>query len=326
MKNALLLLSIISWSFSTAYAQNYDIEYEESGIKLAIKDLKTGKLISKFIFDEVEIFEHHGIIRRGKKYGLFDVDSGKIYPCKYEQIGEFDSLNSTGQKAIVKKNGKEGVMALSKENGLETILPFKYNRIEIEFSYPFHYFYILQKGKKYGVYNIKTRRQALPFWVKERSEIDIQGNYIVVRQKGKYGLYSSDARELLPAKYSSINLLCAGSDVFEVYEGEKYGFYDGRIEKLLVEPIEGNLTSSEIDDRFYSLYYEGIQTYIDINTGKPVLSLDYNFSGELNKKRYMTVEYKGKIGIYDFEELKLIVQCTYKDIVNLKEEEMQYFD
>jgi hypothetical protein len=40
----------------------------------------------------------------------------------------------------------------------------------------------------------------------------------------------------------------------------------------------------------------------------------------------MSVEYKGKNGIYDFRELKLVVPCTYIDLDELQKKEAQYFD
>jgi hypothetical protein len=325
MKKPLILLLLLLLILTETNAQKFEIEYDSVGTKVAIKDLQNGKLITGFLYDDVEINDNIGIITMGKKYGLFDINFANIYCCDYEQIGNFDSLYYSGHKGIVKKKGKEGLVGLSKDKGmLEIILPFKYSSIET--ACEAGYLYFLRKGNKFGIYNIKTRKEALPFWVKNQSYIGIQGNYIVVQKKDKYGLYSSDGKELLPLKYSSIDILCTGSDVFQVYEGEKSGFYDARIEKLLVEPIEGYLELSEIDNRFYSLYYQEIQTYIDSHTGKPLLALDYNFTGILSKKRYMSVEYKGKNGIYDFKELKLVVPCTYIDLDELQKKEAQYFD
>jgi hypothetical protein len=323
MKTPLILILFLQLILTELIAQKYDFEYDSVGAKVAIKDVQSGKLLSGYIYDDVDFRDHLGIIRKGKKYGLFNINNGKIYGCDYDRIDDFDSLHYSGQKGVVKKKGKEGIIGLSNDKGLEIILPLKYKSVET--SYHTKYLFVLRKGNKYGVFNIKTRK-ILPFWVKEPSAIGIQGNYIVINEQEKFGLLSSDGKELLPTKYSSISLICLGSDVFQVYEGEKAWFYDARIEKLLVEPIEENWEAIEIYNRFYTLYYEGVQTFIDDLTGKPVLPLEYNFTGELNKERYMQVKYKGKYGIYDFKELKLIVPCIYTDEDKLIEKEAQYFN
>jgi len=323
MKTPFSLVLFMILILTKSFAQKYDIEYDSVGTKVAIKDLQSGKLLSGYIYDNVEIKNHLGIIKKGEKYGLFDINNGKIYGCEYDRIDDFDSLHYSGQKGIVKKKGKEGIVGLSNDKGLEIILPFKYKSIETD--YHTNYLFVLRKGNKYVVFNIKTR-EVLPFWVKEPSAIRIQGNYIVINEKDKVGLFSSDGKKLLPAKYTSINLICTGSSILQVYEGEKAWFYDARIEKLLVEPIEENWEAIEVYNRFYSLYYEGIQTFIDDHTGKPVLTLEYNFTGKLNKERYMPVEFKGKFGVFDFKDVKLIVQCIYTDTEQLKEKEPQFFD
>jgi hypothetical protein len=56
------------------------------------------------------------------------------------------------------------------------------------------------------------------------------------------------------------------------------------------------------------------------------MPLNYNFTGWLNKNRYMLVELKGKYGVYDFTELKLVVACKYEDEHVIYEKERQYFD
>jgi hypothetical protein len=40
----------------------------------------------------------------------------------------------------------------------------------------------------------------------------------------------------------------------------------------------------------------------------------------------MLVELKGKYGVYDLKELKLVVACKYKDEHVIYEKERQYFD
>jgi hypothetical protein len=53
-------------------AQKYDFEYDSVGTKVAIKDVQSGKLISDYLYDDVEIYDQVGIVRLGKKYGIFD--------------------------------------------------------------------------------------------------------------------------------------------------------------------------------------------------------------------------------------------------------------
>lgn len=307
-------------------AQKFGIEYDSSETKIAIKDLQSGKLVSDFIYHDIEIMDLLGIINDGKKYGLFDVNSGKVYCCEYDMIEEFDSINYSGVKGVVRKNGKKGLVGLSKETAkLEIILPLEYKNIEL--SADLDYLYIVRKGKKYGLFNLKSRKFIIPCTIDGFPTIETFNNYMVVRKKKeKYGLFDLNGRMLLKPKYKAIYALCTGADVFEVREGKKSSIYDGRIEKFLVEPIDGSLELSEIDDRFYSLFYKRMQTYIDTQTGKPVLPLAYNFMGILYKSRYMSVEYKGKFGVYDFKDLKLIVLCSFDTEEELIEKKGQYFD
>jgi hypothetical protein len=307
-------------------AQNFGIEYDSSETKIAIKDLKSAKLVSDFIYTDIEILDNLGIIKVDKKYGLFDVNTGKTYCCEYDMIEEFDELNYAGVKGVVRKNGKKGLLGLSKETtNLDIILPFEYKKIEL--SADLDYLYILQKGKKYGIFNLKNRKFMIPCNIDGYPSLEIYNNYIVVRKKKeKYGLYSIDGEVLLKPTYKAIYGLCTGVDVFEVKVGKKSCIYDGISKKFLVEPIEGTLELSEISDRFYSLYHKRMQTYIDTQSGKPVLPLTYNFMFGLNKDRYTVVEKKGKFGIFDFTSLKLVVDCAYNTEEEIYEKQRQYFD
>jgi hypothetical protein len=326
MKNNLKFLSCLLLISSLLNAQNYGIEYDSTETKVAVKELATSKLTTDFIYDEIEIIDYLGIIRKDKKYGILDVNSGKTYCCEYDMIEEFDTLNYPGVKGVVRKNGKKGLIGLSKvKSNLEIILPFEYKNIEL--SSDLDYLYILRKGNKYGIFNLKNRKFMIPCIIDKFPSLEIYNNYIVVRkEKEKYGLYTLDGKVLLKPTYKAIYGLCTGVDVFEVKAGKKSCIYDATTKKFLVEPIKGSLELSEISDRFYSLYLRNSQNYVDTQTGKPILPLNYNFTGWLNKNRYMLVELKGKYGVYDFTELKLVVACKYEDEHVIYEKERQYFD
>jgi hypothetical protein len=167
----------------------------------------------------------------------------------------------------------------------------------------------------------------VPCIIESLSGVDLINDLLVIKNnKGKFGIYNLEAKELLLPKYESIALIDTSAHVFEVRLGKKSSIYDAKIEKFLVEPIEGILEINNFDNRFYMLRDEYRLNFVDTKTGKPLLAKDYNFSGWLNKNRYMSVEYKGKYGIFDFKELKLVVNCKYDDEHVIYDKERQYFD
>jgi len=326
MKTSLSLFLFFLLILTKSIAQKYDFEYDSVGTKVAIKDVQSGKLISNYLYDDVEIYDQVGIVRLGKKYGIFDVNTAKTYCCDFDLIDEFDDLHYKGVKAIVKSRGKYGLIGLSKEiANLDIILPIKYKRIAL--SYDCNFLYLFQKGKKYGIFNLKNRKFVVPCIIESLSGVDLINDLLVIKNnKGKFGIYNLEAKELLIPKYESIALIDTSAHVFEVRLGKKSSIYDAKIEKFLVEPIEGILEINNFDNRFYMLRDEYRLNFVDTKTGKPLLAKDYNFSGWLNKNRYMSVEYKGKYGIFDFKELKLVVNCKYDDEHVIYDKERQYFD
>lgn len=138
-----------------------------------------GKLISDFIYDDIlpECF----INSRG--------------PATSDSY--FFSTESPNRFILFKKDGKTGIM----DNQYRIVLNNEYDRIS-KSQLP-DYIYTGKKtasGTQWGVYDMKGRREIIS--PQFDGPITNSGSFFSVLKNGKYGLYSTEGKEILPPEYS----------------------------------------------------------------------------------------------------------------------------
>jgi hypothetical protein len=320
-------------------AQKYTIEYsEDNGDKAAIKDTESGKLISPYQYDEIEMLNNWlGVMRMKKKYGLIDLNKGKIYCCDYDEVKEFDDDSYEGMKGVVKIGKKYGLVGI--DSALNVFLPTAYNRIEK--NEDISDLYIISKKSKFGIYSFHEKKVVVPCNMKSFPFIDTYGEYIehkdvnthlqrygyyiVYSKKDKSALYDTDFTTLLQPVYNSIEQ--TKSTVFEVRIGKKVGLYDASIKRFLVEPVEGDIIGELVLNQYLNISVKNgkkwTETYIDTNNGKPILPLDYEVMTFFKEQKLAIIKKGGKYGIYDFEQQKIVVDCKYGNEDEILEKEIK---
>lgn len=139
-----------------------------------------GKLISDFIYDDIlpECFIN---------------SRGPVTSDSY-----FFSTESPNRFILFKKDGKTGIM----DNQYRIVLNNEYDRIS-KSQLP-DYIYTGKKtasGTQWGVYDMKGRREIIS--PRFDGPITNSGSFFSVLKNGKYGLYSTEGKEILPPEYSS---------------------------------------------------------------------------------------------------------------------------
>jgi hypothetical protein len=302
---------------------NYSLTEDENQ-KIALMNLNDGKLISPYIYNVEQEYNWFSIVSHNKKHGLINLNSGKIYCCEYDYIGEMEFSPVGKYFFLSKKNKKYGIIEVD-SSGFITKLANKYKFInQSDITSIFE----LKKGNKYGLYNIETNVMTYPIKLQKKPNMYDFGNCIRLEvKKKKYGLYHLNSKVFLEPKYDEIESINIENTVFIVRRGSETGLYDIEKEKFTIELINGNIDYEHVIlENYYKVTLDNtIDTYADIRTAKPVLALDYNFTGELFSERYMPVTKGDKFGIFDFKENRLVVQAKYPDAEELMEKEKVYF-
>jgi hypothetical protein len=293
--------------------------------KFALMNLNGEKLISPYIY-EIELdYYLFAIVIVDKKHGLINLNSGNIDCCEHDYIKEINFNPEDKYFFISKKNKKYGIVEVG-NSGFKTILANKYKYINhLEMIELFE----LKKGNKYGIYNLESNVMTYPLKLRKKPNFYDFGNCISLEvTKKKYGLYHINSKVFLEPKYDEIEAINPENSVYMTRIGRMSGLYDIEKEKFIIELIKGNIDYDHlILENYYKVTLDNtIDTYVDIRTAKPVLALDYNFTGELFLERYMPVTKGDKFGIFDFKENRLVVQAIYPDAEELMEKEKVYFE
>ena len=230
-------------------------------------------------------------VKKNGKYGVMDSDYKLILPCIYKNLDiqmDFQSHGSLNafwvaegnDSALIKKDywiasrnyfSKWGV----KNNAGETILPFEYDSIVCEIdkvpvnisdqqyligicssgyflgykrgkSYLFDEFgkmiiedatflgqYIkLRQNGKWGISD-KNGKKLLPCEYEELDVFGYEGNFYKVRQKGKWGIVDNNGKQIISCEYEDVDVLGYGADFLKVRQSGKWGIVDINGKQLL---------------------------------------------------------------------------------------------
>mgnify|MGYP001188615210 CR=1 FL=1 len=146
-------------------------------------------------------------------YGMIDRKGRVIFPFEYDQI---HGSRHVGGAIIFKKDGLLGVIDLKGD----TILPFEYTKISDE---PGQYFVTDRYGKK-GIYDF-SGAAILPVEYDEMEDLTYTGQLVILRKKGKYGLYKG-LKVVVPTIYDDLKrqYLEEVGSMFLVTKGKRKGW------------------------------------------------------------------------------------------------------
>lgn len=158
------------------------------------------KVIKPLIYEKLQFFNSKPLHFLGSLDGkqvVIDYQTFKEITPRYDNIIKFD-------KGIyqIHNNGKTGLTYIDNKPILECI----YDKIEIpstiNFQQPETWKLILEKDKKFAVFNFGEKLIITKF---EYDEIRVQENYIKVKKDGKFGVLDLDGKIITPIKFDSIS-------------------------------------------------------------------------------------------------------------------------
>jgi hypothetical protein len=253
------------------YKKNHEIKYIKKSIILN-KDIK--------------------VVRKGWKYGYFDINNNPVTSLIYSEA--YDFVNGL---ALVKRNWKYGFIDT---NGKE-VIPNIYN----DANHFYEDLAIVRKDWKYGCID-KTGNEITPF---EYNSIEVleNGNYSV-KKDSSWGILDKNGKETIPCEYENINIMKNGN--YSVKKDSSWGILDKNGNEI-IEKIE---QLSEI--RFKVLKFEH-WALVDENQNeitpfcyKTIETLeDGNFSVQNNKYYWGILDKTGKE----------VIPCIYDYVGNFSE-------
>lgn len=309
------MLKTICFLFATTAlsAQSYELLWQDNRVCFVNADTK--EPIDQACFDQAEEFcGWMGMLRKGDRYGLYDLDRGKIYCCEYDKIDNFDDVGYEGMKGFVYQKGKVGLLGIRNEDGkLEAFLPCEYDKIDQHNDYP--HCYTIEKGGLFGVYNAEVGRIVVPLSFKKGFTYDVAETALIVYDKKQAAIYNMDGKVVLPMQKMEVSTNNTAG-LYEIKIGKTNGLFDVLRGRWAVEPIEGFVYDSRLLDRYYPVWDKhGLDiTLVDGETGKPLLPIaEYRMQTSLTADRYILIQSNGKWGAYDLQTNKIVVECTYTD-------------
>jgi len=238
------------------------------------------KRVTEYIFDEIIETQNESILYSDTVINIYDKSTGeKLFEHLFED--ECEILRVTTDFFYIEKNDKAWLYttrgkSFSKEPFDDFCIPENYESLRC---------IIVNRGNKKGVYSfdgaklvaceydsINLCKNAIEAYIKEKDTIvhvySLKGLLIfsaimwedqwwttpagIVKQnpKGKQGLYSLDAKVILPESYDEIEI----SDLFEfnklecikVKKGDRYGLYDFYGREILPIEFDGLWISERI--------------------------------------------------------------------------------
>lgn len=249
--------------------------------------------------------------KRNGKWGIIDRKGNVIIPCVYDEEIVFRH-----ERAIVSMNGKKGMI----DKGGDIIIPCQYFYLK-----PFSKSSILFKAannNKCGVIDIygKTRVPLIYDDI-----CDLRDNYLIVKQKGLFGIIDLNGKVIVPNKYVKIDYFfpqeglssdedCqfpqdAPENVFAVTSGHKWKYIIVN-DDIDSGPEEYDWTSGLLSHNHF-LVKRNRKFGIVSKDGKTVIPIEYSFI-DLNSA-YIILTKAGKYGLFDWEGNEILPVC-YKNI------------
>lgn len=287
--------------------------------KWAFFDSK-GKQLSDFIYDKVfsgynanipppsnlsevtTYFQNGAVLTlKDKKYEFLNE---KIRPAFHENKFDSASVFDTYKNAIVKRNGKYGII---KPDGSAKV-PIEYDWVGyFDTNHNSSEYYNAKKGKIFHIYNKDLKKLGESYEPVLNDFSVSTPNLIFKNLKGQYGMVNSNGSIVIPFEYSELEKL--NQDLFLGKKNGKVGVLDknGRLRI----PFEYK-SLDELDDN--SQLFIADDKIIDLDN-KPILSgYDRITPIYYNNQRFIVSKNK-KYGIVDIKN-KILLPLEYDEISN----------
>lgn len=337
-KNEQLFTSYNSIEVLSNYDQNNNIWYEENVLKVE-KDGKYGLInldgteILSTDYDKIEVItgvKNSILVKKDNLYGLVNNNGEKIIENQYTEIKALTDDYSTGY--IVKNSeSKYGVISINKEQ----ILECKYSDIKQVYN---NDLFVVKEGDSWKLINKAGDKSV------EVSYDDItylSSESMVVKSKGKYGIYGLDKTEKVKPEYDSIKY--AFSDYYIAKKDNKYGVINSSGEVLTQFEYDSLEFNKEADciiggksedeksyliDRNLELKVTGKNItvhngYIRVNVNDEYKFYNLKFEEKTNRDVFANntlyvAKNDGKYGLVN-RDGTLVVQYQYEDITEQNE-------
>lgn len=232
-------------------------------------------------YDEVQAFDMYRLkVKTTNKWGLVTTEGTELLPAKYEDVTVLSN------NYLMAKNSGKWKIFYSQGQEIKEISPTAYERVEPAPKYYKGYYMVTVNGKKGLIF--------LPHpWMEERVNLSYVKplyddivlppyyNFVKVSQNKKWGLYDLKSGELVSRLFDDISRFGPShQDMFKTTLQGKHG----------VLTINNTQTLEEIVP----------PTFEDVKA--------------LVGKQLIAISQKGKWGVYDTKEQKVILDPVYKDI------------
>ncbi len=324
------VIPLIYDSVQNSHADNFVIV--SKGRKWAFVSNK-GKFLSDFIYDqvfsgynsylktpsnisEVTTYFKNGavLVFKDQKYEFLNENIKPAFPDnKFDSASVFD----TYQNAIVKRNGKYGII---KPNGVAKV-PIVYDLVEyFDSNHNFSEYYNAKKGKIYSIFNKDLKRLGESY-EPVYNDFSTTTPFIIFKNiRNKYGIAASSGEIIVPFEYDELFKI-EKTQFFKASKGDKFGVIDEK-GKIRI-PIQYK--------EIYSLYdkfdvEKHLKNNLFIADGNKIIGVnnEIKISGYdsldpiFNNHNYLIVSKNKKFGIIDIDK-KIILPLEYDEISNWTE-------
>ena len=304
--NAIRLKNIAS---SLMYEKSV-LTYERDG-KIGLINLE-GKEISKPVYDSIDALpykEGELLVKQNDKFGVINIKGNELVKAEYDQIavdGYF--IENEGYKYagyIVSETTENGYRYGYVDINGKLVIETEYNDLSriANIKKNDEVYLLVAKDGRYGV--LKNGTQLIPNEYQSIQYDETNDIYVVEKNK-KYGVLSSEGKELIPVQYNEIDITgmfiyATTADKTEVFDKEgKLTNWSSNISILETENENYNI---EIDNTQGTVYYiidknnnqltQQPYTYIEyFNDDNFIASLGNNKLGIINSKEEQKIEIK----------------------------------
>ena len=236
------------------------------------------------------------VAKKFSKFGYVNENKKNIIKCIYDDAKDFhDGIG------FVKSQGKWG--AISKE--AETIIPLEYDTI-----FRTEYGITAYKNNKNELLDTKGKR-VIPDSFDDLTPTDILGDNLLVKDKGKYKLYSKTGELLLPLSFDDIEQANILNGTVLIKNAGKYKLCTSTGE--LVLPFEFDNIGCESEGIRVIKIRDGEFKLVDTSGNiKDVGGAPYEICGDMTGRYVVRIKRNGKYGFINDNGVE-IIPCMYDD-------------
>jgi len=270
----------------------------------------------KTMLSKTQHSDRLSLVRKNHKVGAIDENGVEIIPPEYDHLSLFNQGLS-----CAKKNDSFGV--INKKN--ETVVPFEFDhaafiseqfialklngvsqmmtldlQLVSEGAFDFYQvitdeLVIIKKNKLYGVHNFRNNKIILP--IKYKQVYKLEKPELYVNENEKYGVYTSEGKEVVPPKYDQLLL----NNGHYIVRSEKFfGVLD--LQGNVVFPVQYAFISISACGHFFvrkDWYTPGFITnssgeIITKNAYTGITGCDSTFLGVRHDRQYGLLSHTGK--------------------------------